>query len=305
MEKRRAPDAERADGKGLRRVAPDEQIVAAVEQQADDFAARSRFGHDFALDAVRLAPARLAQQQQAQRQQHAGQSGIDKRAAPVAMLREPAADGEADGRAERNRHVEKRQRGVASRRGEEIGNPARAHRDEAGLAHADDHADGEELREALRQAAARRGEAPDHHAAEHEIFSREAVAEIAEDRRGDEIAEHEGRGGPARVAVAQAEVLLQRRQHRRHDVAVEVIEHVQPGENRQRAPGRGGVAQGERCGACGGKCAESAAASPRAHCADAMAAASRDKTFALHATPKLARIGCMGTLAQLKRKASP
>ncbi len=84
--------------------------------------------------------------------------------------------------------------------GEAVGDPARPHRDEAGLAEADEHADDEKLREILRQAAARRGQAPDDHADKHEVLARQAIAEIAEDRRGQEVAEHEGRSGPQPAA---------------------------------------------------------------------------------------------------------
>ncbi len=113
MQERRPPIGERADGEGLRRVAPDEQVVAAVEHQPGDL---RDLGVRRDGEAIGFAPARLAQGKKAERQQHARQAGVDERAAPVAESRELPADGVADGRADRDGHVEKGQRGVAARR---------------------------------------------------------------------------------------------------------------------------------------------------------------------------------------------
>jgi hypothetical protein len=57
------------------------------------------------------------------------------------------------------------------------------------------------------------------------------VAQPAEDRRGDEIADHERRHEPPGLTIVDAEIFLQRRQHRREHVAVEVIEQVEAGKD--------------------------------------------------------------------------
>jgi len=64
--------------------------------------------------------------------------------------------------------------------------------------------------------------------------ARHPVTEIAKDRRGQEIAEHEGRSDVARLFVAKMQLGLQRRQHGGEQLPVEVVEEVQPGEHHQR-----------------------------------------------------------------------
>ena len=133
--------------------------------------------------------------------------------------------------------IEDGQGRIARDAGEEVRDPARTHRDEGGLADADDHPDGKQLRKILGERGAGGGEAPYHDPGQHEPFARIAVAQKTEERCGDEIAEHEGRCGPAAPGVAEMQVVLERRQHRGEDVAVEVVEEIQRREQRQGHPG--------------------------------------------------------------------
>src|SRR5260221_9846979 len=138
MQERRTPDAKRPKREVLRRVPPNEEVVTAVEEKTGDLP-RPGTGNDFVPDAVRFAPGRLPAQEKACGEENSRQPGINKRMPPIALLREPAANGEPDGRAERNRHIKKGQRGVAAGRGKEVRNPARAHGDKAGLPHPDEN----------------------------------------------------------------------------------------------------------------------------------------------------------------------
>src|ERR1043165_9108580 len=107
------------------------------------------------------------------------------------------------------------------------------------LIDADRRARDEQRREAAREPAQRRGDAPDHHAERDQRRAGAAVAERAEHRRRQRIDDDEAAGDEAELRVGEVQLRFAQRLHqRRDDPAVEVIEEIDEGQDGERVTGR-------------------------------------------------------------------
>src|SRR4030095_13179288 len=158
--------------------------------------------------------------------------------APALMCRDLTSDDVSQRRANRNRNVEDRECVVALLRSEGVRDEARADRGITRFTDAYQHAKQEQPRERRRVTGQYGAEAPDENAERNQPFPRGPIAQVAKDRRCDKIADHENCVDASKVPVAQMKLLLDGREHRRDNVAVKVIEKVQPREDEQHPAGR-------------------------------------------------------------------
>lgn len=146
-------------------------------------------------------------------------------------------------RAHRQRRIENRERIVASSGRKRVRNQARSNRRVTRFAHSNQHAEPQQFIECLRPTGQHRAQAPDEDAERDEPFARKAIPEETEERRRDEIADHEDRIGPADFPVGDGELTFLLGQHRRHDRTVDVIDQIEPGQNDQQPKGRQATGQ--------------------------------------------------------------
>ena len=187
--------------------------------------------------ALGLAAFQFGKRQHHEREEQPRRARPDERMPPAPVRGDESANDRAQRRADGNRDVENRQCVVPFRGGVAVGNQTRTDGRIARFAQADEHAKRNHHRKRRREPRQDCAHAPHKNAGGDEPFARPAVAQPAEDRRRDEIADHERRHEPPGLLVVDAEIFLQRRQHRREHVAVEVIEQVETGEDEQN-PGR-------------------------------------------------------------------
>ena len=186
----------------------------------------------------------------------AGRAGRGPAAGPGAPppRRRPASRGAprrrrrsiAQRRAHGNRHVEEGDRQVAAAGREEVGDPGGADRAVAGLPHPDQDPEEQEQHQIGRPARKRRAQAPDRDAGGDQALARQAVAQVAEERRGEKVAEQEGEIEAAQLAVGKVQLPLDRGQDRGRDLPVEVVEEVDPGQRQQRGRGVRGLVHRRR-----------------------------------------------------------
>ena len=139
---------------------------------------------------------------------------------PAPFRRDDSADDRAQCGTNRNGNVEYGQRIIPFRGCIAVGNQARTDGGIARFAQADEDAKCDHHRECPGKARQDRAQAPYKNAGGDESFARPAVTEPAEDGRRDKISEHERRHEPSGLTVIDAEIFLQRRQHRREHIAV-------------------------------------------------------------------------------------
>ena len=180
--------------------------------------------------AVLGAPRRIVEARGEPGEQEAGDAGHEEGRPPA----EPVVDGAAEhvpgGRADRDGGGEDREHPAALLDGEVVGEQGRRHRAVGRLPHPDRRARDEQADEAPREAAEGGREAPDGHPGRDQPRAPAAVAERAEDRRGQHVDQDEAGREPAELAVREAEPFgnrpLQALDQRRDDEAVEVVEEV-------------------------------------------------------------------------------
>src|SRR5439155_5451461 len=131
---------------------------------------------------------------------------------------------------------------------EEIRQQRRRDGDVGRLADADQRTPREQLRIAARQSRQHGRETPDEYPERDRARARAAIAPRPEHRRGEHVHQHEGRHQPAELRVRQRHGPLELRQQRGHDVAIEVVEQVDRGEDAERPDGRAR----RRCGGAQG-----------------------------------------------------
>src|SRR5207244_12599827 len=79
---------------------------------------------------------------------------------------------------------------------------------------------------------------PNENSGGDEPVARRPIAQITENGRRNEVAEHERGDNPSGITVVDVQVRLQRGEHRGEDKAVQIIEQVQTGQDEQRPEGR-------------------------------------------------------------------
>jgi hypothetical protein len=168
-------------------------------------------------------------------------AGDEERRAPAELRVHEAAQDVAQRRADGDGGVEEREDAAAAILREVVGEQRRGDRRVGRLPDADGGAGGEEAEEAVREAAEHRRHAPDRDAEGDQPRPGALIAQRAEHRRGEHVDDHEAGHQEAGAGVGQLELghLAQALDERRDDVAVEVVEEVDEGEDQQpvaRAP---------------------------------------------------------------------
>ena len=174
----------------------------------------------------------------------AGEADDQEGRAPVEMAGDPAAEEDAERRADRNAEREEGERPRPLLLGVEIGDQRIGGRDAAGLADADAHPRQEQLPEILGEAAGGGEQAPQ---ADRPGDDRDPAAAVGEpgDRDGEARIE-EREGDPAHqpeLLVAQPELRLDRHREDADDLAVDEVEDVGEEQDREDAAARPGPAR--------------------------------------------------------------
>ncbi len=176
---------------------------------------------------------RFLEGQQQQGQEKAGRTRDDEGVAPAPEVGDLTTEDVAQGSPHRNGHVEDGQRIIAFGRPEGIRNPAGTDGGIAGLAQADQRAIDKQRAQRGRKAGQHGSQAPDEDAQGNQPFARRAIPQVAKERRGDKVSEHEGREQAPCLAIGQAHGALDRGQDRRQDVTIDVINQIEPGQDEQ------------------------------------------------------------------------
>ena len=274
------PEGDAADRKRHRRHA-ERAVEPGSRAQQDAVVAPADVRRRFVGRAVGVAARRVLHEERPDPEQDARRDHEEERPAPALGMdagqtraeradggfRDGAAEHVAEGAADRDRHVEPRQDPATLFDGVEIRKDRRRHGPVCGLADADEAARQQEPEERRGQARGAAREAPEDDADPDERPPRVALGQPAEDRRADHVQHHEGhrehadegelgpepevRTAPAlqgleggRLGAAAEEALLDRRNHGREDLAIDVVEEVdqkQQDEGRPRALRRGGT----------------------------------------------------------------
>src|SRR5205085_12480588 len=99
----------------------------------------------------------------------------------------------------------------------------------------------EERPEAVRETGEAGEEAPHRQAAADEVFANGAIGEVSEGDAEEGVEDDEGGGAEQRqLQIGEGHLLLDGREEDVDEGAVEKVEDVDGGEDRQRVPGVGG-----------------------------------------------------------------
>ena len=186
---------------------------------------------------VLSAARRVRQPQHRGREQHPGEPGDHERRTPAEVRAHLAPDDVAERRTDGNGHVEHRVHAAATVGCETVGEQRRRDGDVRRFADADQRAPGEQLRIVTGKPREERRQTPHEHAERDRPGARAAIAPGAEHGRGDHVHQHERRYQQAELGIRKAHRAFQIRRDRRHDVAVEIVEQVDRGEDAERPEG--------------------------------------------------------------------
>ena len=225
IQKRRRPQSEATERKGLRDITRDhEEVTGIVKQFTIHPPATRRLRLQRPHCLLGRSARRLLEQKEQERQQQPRVAGPEEGGPPAVPRRDSAADDIAECRPNRDREIEDRNRIVAAVRGKQVGDPAGADRAETRLPETDEHAVEDQRSQRADVAGHQRAQAPNKHSRGHQPTPRDPITEITENRRGKKISPHERALNRAELLVAEAQLVFDRRQHRRQELTVEVIE---------------------------------------------------------------------------------
>jgi hypothetical protein len=199
--------------------------------------AKGRYSCRVGRFALSLTAFGFGKRQHHEREKQPRRARPDEGMTPAPFRGDDSANDRAQCRADWNGDVENGQGVVPFRRGIAVGNQARTDRRIARFTKADEHAKRKHHSKRRREPRQDGAHAPYKNAGGDEPFARATVAEPAEDRRCDEVADHERRHEPPGLTVIDAEIFLQRRQNGRENIAVEVIEQIEAGKNEENPRG--------------------------------------------------------------------
>ena len=231
----RRPEREPADGEGQRRLGEDIGDEGGNLEQPAVIGERG-LGCGGGAGALRL----LHEPAQGRQQKTGHDDGLEG-GPPAEVTLEPPADAVPEGAPDRDRHIEPREDGAAPGDRVEIADDRRRRGSVAGLADAEQAARREQDEEAAGQAGGAAREAPERDAAADDDPAIMPVREPAKDRRREHVADEKRHPEPAGLGVFQRiaveEFLLDGRDDRREDVAIEVAEEIDGQQQRDGARG--------------------------------------------------------------------
>ena len=173
-----------------------------------------------------------------ERQQQTRHARHEERSAPAEMCVHSAAQHVPQRRTDRDRAVEDRHDAAARRGCEVVRQDGGRDRAVGGLADADRCPRDEQRGERSDEPADRRGQAPQGDAKRYQTHARHPIAERAEERRRQHVDDEKRRHQPAEPRVARMphdRIFSEALEQRRHDVPVDVVEHVDQREHDERA----------------------------------------------------------------------
>ncbi len=245
MEERGHPPGDAAEREGDRGVSEDGgEIGRIVEEREDGLLLCAGFGEfglgEFCRGAFGLgAFGFLHDRGDEEGDEDSGDGGDDEAPSPAEVLGDGAADEIAERRADRDGDVEEGEDAIAAGGGVEVGEHGGGEDAEGGLADAEGGVAEVEGGEGVDGCGEEVDAAPEEGGDDDHGFAGEAVAEPAGDRRGGHVGDHEPEGERADLGVGEVELAFDLLLNSGEDVAIDVVDEVEGGEEDEGGGGSG------------------------------------------------------------------
>ena len=215
-------------------------------------------------DRVGRAARRLADAQAGEGEQQPGNRGEVERRAPALERHHDRPHGEVgDQQADRQPEHEQADRARAPRRGKQVADQRVRRRRVARFADADHRAQPQEGDEGAGQPGEPGEQAPHREPQRQHHAARSVVDPASQRQSGHRVHQHETGGNQPQLEVVEAPLAPDRLGHHRRQRAVEEVEQVGREQQREHAPGVGGLRAGSHAtGSCGGRGCGSQRAGP-------------------------------------------